>query len=304
MGSRNNLLRHAPAQVKKIINLITSRTLWITILSFSAFAVPASIHSFIWRKQGITEQSDLVAILVFLIAIVINLIIAGKLLSFKEVGLQRKAFGRSFIYSFFFVLVLRLAPDLIYGKTIYSGVNNQLTFFSLILLVLTPFYEELLFRGIIFRVWEKSRGFIAAMLVSTILFGLEHLVYPFWGFGDWSIYTVLRPVIFAPVFILVAYRTGNIWGLSLSHFLYNASVKLTNDSSPTGGSPESYFIVLLGFTLFLPVVIDSIDHRVFKTKQSKINWHKFFSWMFIVIFFSILANSLFGDILFPISSGG
>ena len=160
----------------------------------------------------------------------------------------------------------------------------------------SAFHEELLFRGIIFRVWEKSRGFIAAMMVSTILFGLEHLVYPFWGSGEWSMYTFLRPAIFSPVFVLVAYRTRNIWGLSLSHFLYNASVKLTDGSSPTPDSPESYFIVLLGFMLFLPVVIDSIDHRLFKIEQPKINWHKLFSWMFIIIFLVMLANSVLKDI--------
>ncbi|KKS52423.1 MAG: putative metal-dependent membrane protease, CAAX family [Parcubacteria group bacterium GW2011_GWA2_42_28] len=282
--------------MKKIISLITSRTLWITILSFSTFAVPASIHGFILRKQGLSsEQYEWVAVLVFLTALVINLIIARKLFSFKEVGLQRKAFVRSFIYSFLFVVVLRFAPDLIYGETISKEASSQLTFFSLVLLALVPFYEELLFRGIIFRVWEKSRGFIAAMLVSTILFGLEHLIYPFWGFGEWSMYTFLNPVIFGPIFILVAYRTGNIWGLSLSHFLYNASVRLTNGSTPTGDSPESYFIALLGFTLFLPILIDSIDHRLFKAEQSKINWHKFFSWLFIIIFLVMLINSVLND---------
>lgn len=240
--------------MKRIFNIVTNRIIWITILSFSAFAVPASIHGFILRKQGLSsEQYEWVTVLVFLIALVINLIIARKLFSFKEVGLQRKAFARSFIYSFLFVLVLRLAPDLIYGETISKEGSSQLTFFSLVLLVLTPFYEELLFRGVIFRAWEKSKGFIAAMLVSTTLFGLEHLIYPFWGFGEWSMYAFLRPVIFAPIFTLVAYRTRNIWGLSLSHFLYNASVKLANDSSPIGDSLESYFITLLGFTLFFPL---------------------------------------------------
>lgn len=280
-------------QMKKIARLITSRTLWITALSFSAFAVPASIHSFIWKKQGIApEPNELATILVFLIAIVINLFIAGKLFSFKEVGLQRKGFVRSFIYSFFFVLVLRFVPEDTDGETILKEFGNLQKYLSLIPLVFTAFHEELLFRGIILRTWEKSRGFMAAMFVSTTLFGLEHLAYPFWGFGEWSIYTVLRPAIFSPIFMLVAYRTRNIWGLSLSHFLFNASVKLVGDSSYAVNTPEPYLIVLLGFMLFLPVMIDSVDHRLFKAEQPKINWHKFFSWMFIISFLLTLADSI------------
>lgn len=297
MGSRNNLSGHAPAQVKKIINPITSRTLWITILSFSAFAVPASIHGFILRKHQLpSELSGWISILIFSIAIVANLIIAKKFFSLKEVGIQRNGFVRSFLYSFFFILIFSLASVFINGETISKELGNPQIYLSLAPLVFSAFHEELLFRGIIFRVWQRSRGFIAAMMVSTILFGLEHLVYPFWGSGEWSMYTVLRPAIFSPVFILVAYRTRNIWGLSLSHFLYNASVKLTDGSSPVDGSPESYFIALLGFTLFLPVVIDSIDHRLFKAEQPKINWHKYFSWAFIIIFLLVLVDSALNDL--------
>lgn len=282
--------------MKRITRLITSRTLWITVLSFSAFAVPASVHGFILRKYQLPpELSGWINTLVFLTAIVINLIIVRKLFSLNKVGIQRKGFFRSFLYSFFFVVVIRLVPVLISGETISGELNNPQKYLSLIPLIFSAFHEELLFRGIILRVWEKSRGFIVAMFVSTILFGLEHLVYPFWGFGDWSIDTALHPTTFSPVFMLVAYRTRNIWGLSLSHFLSNASVKLSNGSTPTTDPPGAHFTALLGFTIFLPVVIDLIDGRFFGNKRPKIDWHRFFSWLFIIIFLLILADDVLSD---------
>ena len=122
-------------QMKKIINLITSRTLWITILSFSVFAVPASIHGFILRKYQLpVELSGWISILIFSIAIVANLIIARKFFFFKEVGVQGKGFARRSVL-FFFILIFSLASVFINGETISKELSNPQTYLSLIPLV-------------------------------------------------------------------------------------------------------------------------------------------------------------------------
>ncbi|QJQ05486.1 CPBP family intramembrane metalloprotease [Undibacterium piscinae] len=42
-------------------------------------------------------------------------------------------------------------------------------------MLLVAFFEEILFRGIIFRIVEKSLGTIASLFISAILFALAHL---------------------------------------------------------------------------------------------------------------------------------
>jgi ABC-2 type transport system permease protein len=79
--------------------------------------------------------------------------------------------------------------------------------------VVAPFVEELVFRGMIFRSLRRNHGVIVSILASSLLFAVVH-----------------DPLSVPPVFVLgcaaaVAFeRSGSIWSAMLVHGAYNAAI--------------------------------------------------------------------------------
>jgi len=73
----------------------------------------------------------------------------------------------------------------VFGLYQVSGVNEWMTMIpGLVLAIFHGVYEELLIRGILFRVMEESLGTWLAMVISAMFFGALHLANPhatLWG---------------------------------------------------------------------------------------------------------------------------
>ncbi|OPZ47141.1 MAG: CAAX amino terminal protease self- immunity [Actinobacteria bacterium ADurb.BinA094] len=92
----------------------------------------------------------------------------------------------------------------------HTGVG--LVLFVLLAVVMAPLFEEVVFRGFLFRGLANSWGWMAGALVSAVVFGCAHLQFevfvPLAGLG----------------FVLAwAYRrTGSLWTSIVMHALFNA----------------------------------------------------------------------------------
>lgn len=75
--------------------------------------------------------------------------------------------------------------------------------------ILVPFAEEVLFRGVLFAALRRSSGVFSAVAISSIIFGLFH--YPGWGF----------PTALGVLLALIYHRTGSLWGPVAAHMLVN-----------------------------------------------------------------------------------
>lgn len=71
-----------------------------------------------------------------------------------------------------------------------------------------PLIEELVFRGFIYRAFERQWGWFASMLATSVLFGLYH---PFF----WSAFTS------SLIFIALMRRTGSLRAPIIAHATYN-----------------------------------------------------------------------------------
>lgn len=71
-----------------------------------------------------------------------------------------------------------------------------------------PIVEEVVFRGFIYRAFERQWGWIAGMLATSALFGLYHA--HFWSAFAGSV-----------VLVCVLRRTGALWAPILVHMLFN-----------------------------------------------------------------------------------
>src|SRR5205814_774170 len=88
--------------------------------------------------------------------------------------------------------------------------SKQAIFVNLVLGAwIAPIVEEVVFRGLLYRTWERRWGWLPSALLVSALFGLYHPV--FWNAFASSI-----------VFICVLRRAGSIWAPIAVHGFSNA----------------------------------------------------------------------------------
>jgi membrane protease YdiL (CAAX protease family) len=74
-----------------------------------------------------------------------------------------------------------------------------------------PVLEELVFRGFLYRAWERRWGWIVSTVLVSTLFGLYHAHFFAAFTGSIVLVCVLR-------------RTGTLWGPIVAHCIYNGSL--------------------------------------------------------------------------------
>ncbi|MDH4129549.1 MAG: CPBP family intramembrane metalloprotease [Spirochaetota bacterium] len=89
-----------------------------------------------------------------------------------------------FFIAFFVMLIVTLFNRLFFKDTYldsnpifnYLLVENKLDIILIFILsiIIAPIFEEIIFRGVLFRVLQTKLGFMHAALISSILFGLVH----------------------------------------------------------------------------------------------------------------------------------
>lgn len=95
-----------------------------------------------------------------------------------------------------------------------SGDVLQMPFLVMLLMIgmVGPFSEELIFRGIIFRGYKNSGSVLQAVIWSAVLFGLMHMNF------NQAAYAVAIGIMLA----LVVEATGSLWSSVIVHMVFNA----------------------------------------------------------------------------------
>jgi membrane protease YdiL (CAAX protease family) len=85
------------------------------------------------------------------------------------------------------------------------------------------FMEELWFRGSWFGAWRQAIGSSAAMHVTSLAFGLAHVIV-YWGVP--SMFLLLAPVwlYMGYAYAFIVRKTGSLWGAVLSHAIADGPV--------------------------------------------------------------------------------
>jgi len=104
-------------------------------------------------------------------------------------------------------------PELFWTSGEYRWLGNALNL--VLLVVMAPVVEELLFRGLLLPAWTARMGQSAAVVLSSLAFALLHV--------DW-----LGSFIFSAVLSVVFLRTGRLWLPILIHAANNALVWILN----------------------------------------------------------------------------
>ena len=119
------------------------------------------------------------------------------------------ALAAVYLVSFLHDLVVHPKQQDIIGEFPRTGAGIVL--FVILAVVMAPLFEEIFFRGFLFRGFSSSWGWVAGACVSSAVFGIAHL----------------QLDIFVPLFALglalawVYKRTGSLWTSIAFHALFN-----------------------------------------------------------------------------------
>lgn len=93
-------------------------------------------------------------------------------------------------------------------------------------MIFVPIYEELIFRGLLLKYFERYGKWIA-IAIASVLFGLWHLKNIFWStqfeLVEQILYTAL---IFSPITCWVTQKTKSVWPAVILHYLNNFPFRL------------------------------------------------------------------------------
>ncbi|GAB4362400.1 MAG: CPBP family intramembrane metalloprotease [Oricola sp.] len=142
------------------------------------------------------------------------------------------------------------------GEALRDAVSPSLVGNLVAVTVLIGIFEETLFRGILFHGIEAGRGRVAALVGSSVAFGLMHYVN--WVGGQPFMVTsgqVAHAVAAGFMYAALMLRIGSIWPVILFHGFWDATVALIGTLGtklPEAGdaSQASAVLVVLGLAGF------------------------------------------------------
>ena len=156
----------------------------------------------------------------------------------------------------FFPLWIIASLNLWGGAAAKYPVPGQI--YAIVSMALVGFAEELIFRGFLFKAMLKDGNVKAAVIVSSVTFGMGHIINLFTGH---ELIATLTQVVFAVamgfVFTLVFYKSGSLLPGILAHsFIDVASVFASDDGSQ-----------LVNLILHIVVIVISVAYSLYLAKR-------------------------------------
>ena len=152
-------------------------------------------------------------------------------------------------------LLVLLTANLWYGVTVnLSPLETVLHIFSMFCV---GFLEELIFRGLLFRAMEQN-GVTSAIVVSSVTFGIGHIVNLFNGSGAQllpNLLQVMYAVAIGFAFVMLYCKTKSLMPCIITHSVFNALSAFANEAlmTPKRQIISGIFLTVIagGYALFL-----------------------------------------------------
>ncbi len=181
-----------------------------------------------------------------------------------EYGLCRaKTAPSSMLY--YLPAVLMLTANLWYGISVRIGVVKTVLY--ILSMFCVGFLEEVIFRGLLYRAMAADNP-RSAVIVSSLTFGIGHIVNLFNGSGT-EVFVTLLQVFYAAaagfMFVMMYRKTDSLIGCIVIHGVFNAISVFANE--PSGMVPQVVSCLLLmlisgGYAAYLA-------YSMQKTEKSK-----------------------------------
>ena len=161
------------------------------------------------------------------------------------------------------------------SSNLWGGVSPRYQLpgliFAVISMAFVGFSEELIFRGFLFKAMLKDGSVITAVIVSSVTFGLGHIINLFTGH---ELTETLLQIVFAIAigfaFTMTYYRGGSLLPCILAHSIIDVFSLFASDNASSLMNWVTHIVVIfimIAYGLYLvkcvdkPVSIDSIDRK-------------------------------------------
>jgi len=225
--------------------------IWFAVAWIIAYCVLMSVGDGLSSWIGIDKSATL-AIGILLSAILLLFLKKNRL--FSDYGLcAPNTSVKSML--FYIPILIMLSANFWHGATLNFGVLETALYILSMLCV--GFLEEVIFRGLLFEAMRKD-NVKAAVIVSSVTFGIGHIINLFNGSGAELLPNLLQ-IVYATaagfMFVMMYLRSGSLLGCIAAHGIFNATSVFANEAKVT---PEKQILtaVLLtvitgGYALYL-----------------------------------------------------
>lgn len=203
------------------------------------------LNSFCLQNFGITDYKTTIINTVFSLAL-ITLIISIKKVKFY--GLTKVADSKKYLY--FLPLIFIISVNLWNGININNTSGEIL--FHILTMINIGFIEEIIFRGFLFKMMEKS-NVKSAIIVSSVTFGIGHIVNLLNGA---ELIPTLMQICYAVsigfLFVIIFYKSKSLLPCIITHCLVNSlSIFNIENTLSTYVAPVFLTIVPIIYVIYI-----------------------------------------------------
>ena len=200
--------------------------LWFALVWIAAYIVLVSAGDNLSAGAGIMK---IVTLPILILLSVVLLVFLKKNQLLEKYGLCRSKLPASNMI-FYIPLMFLLTANLWYGVALNVSVTETVLYILSMLCV--GFLEEVIFRGLLFNAMAKD-GVRAAVIVSSVTFGIGHIVNLFNGSGADLVSNLLQVVYAVAVgfaFVMIFIRTKSLLICIAVHGIFN-SLSIFSDTA-------------------------------------------------------------------------
>ena len=203
---------------------LTFSIVWIV-----AYCVLMSVGDALSEKIGIAKAVTLPIALV-LSAVLLAFIKSNRLT--EEYGLCKSEVPAKNML-FYIPLVIMMGANLIYGVKL--NLSAAETALYILTMLCVGFLEEVIFRGLLFKAMAEN-GIKSAIIVSSITFGMGHIINLFNGSGAELLPNIMQIIYAAAagfMFVMIFYKTKSLIPCIAAHGIFNALSVFADESALT-----------------------------------------------------------------------
>lgn len=185
---------------------------WVCMALIALYII---INSYCMQNFGIEDYRSTIINTIFSLALVILMIVLGRT---QYYGLTKVHNAKKYLY--FLPLLFIISMNLWNG--IHINHTKEQVLFHILTMINVGFIEEVIFRGFLFKMMEKD-NFKSAMIVSSITFGLGHIVNLLNG-ADFipTMMQICYAMAIGYLFVVIFHKSKSLVPCMIAHSTFNA----------------------------------------------------------------------------------